>query len=66
MQLALCLYDAYHYVCLQAQAADMAHAGIPQMFECRKSWHWSCLVDRVCFPVVGVLYGALPALFAQM
>lgn len=65
MQIAFTLYGSYHSVCVNQRSVDMARAGIPESFAYRYTWSWKYLLDRVTFPIAGVMYGALPAIFAQ-
>ena len=44
----------------------MSKAGISETFAYRKGWKPPYLFDRIVFPVAGVLYGALPAIYAQL
>jgi hypothetical protein len=65
MQVDFSLYGAYHTLCVRQRKEDMARAGVMEEFAHRDGWRLKYLVDRVIFPVAGVLYGALPAFWAQ-
>jgi hypothetical protein len=36
------------------------------LFSYRRWWHWRCLAERVAFPVAGTIYGAIPAMQAEI
>jgi hypothetical protein len=65
MQLTFCLYEPFHRLCVEQRGKDMTRAGIPHTLSIRHPWHLRFLFERICFPITGVLYGALPALYAQ-
>lgn len=65
MQVALTLYASYHHVCVTQRSNDMVRAGISESYAYRQSWSGKYLLDRIAFPVAGVMYGALPAVYAQ-
>jgi hypothetical protein len=67
MQLAFSLYSTYHSICVSARAKDMQDAGIFELFAWRGPWYAPRhLAERIVFPVVGVVYSAIPALEAQV
>lgn len=66
MQIAFSLYESYHSLCVRTRSMDMARAGIAESFAYRNGCSLKYIVDRVSFPFAGVLYGALPALYAQI
>jgi hypothetical protein len=66
MQLAFALYEGYHHVCVTTRARDMQVAGIGETFAYRYPWKPKHLVERIVFPVAGVIYSAAPAIHAQL
>lgn len=66
MQVAFSLYDSYHALCVSTRAKDMEKTHITEMFAYRNPIHWKYLAERVLFPIVGILYSAVPALHAQV
>jgi hypothetical protein len=60
------LHDTLHDVCARARETDMAAAGLPCAVERRKWYRPKHLAERACLPVVGVVYGVLPAVVAQL
>jgi hypothetical protein len=67
MQAVFTVYEEYNRLCVNARAQDMRRAGIVDTnFAFRKSWIWSSLLERASVPIVAALYGAIPALHAQI
>jgi hypothetical protein len=67
MQAVFTVYDDYHRICVNARAQDMRRANILETtFAFRRRFTWSSLLERVSIPVVAALYGAVPALHAQV
>jgi hypothetical protein len=67
MQVVFIVYDDYHRLCVNARAQDMRRAKISETtFSFRKRFGWNALLERVSIPVVACLYGAVPALHAQI
>jgi hypothetical protein len=59
------VHDGMHEVCARAREEDMAAAGLPCGAERRKWFRLRHLAERACLPIVGVVYGVLPAVVAQ-
>ena len=59
-------YNALHDVCSQARSEDMAAAKLPCVVETRRWFHAKQLAEHPVLPLVGIIYGALPALVAQV
>jgi hypothetical protein len=67
MQLVLTFYEDYHKLCVNSRAQDMRRAGINDAtFSFRKNWMWASLLERISIPIVACLYGAVPAVQAQI
>jgi hypothetical protein len=67
MQAVFTVYDDYHRLCVNARAQDMRRAGIQETdFSFRKHFTWASLFERLSIPIVAALYGAVPALHAQI
>lgn len=67
MNLAIFLYDRWHAICLNARANDMARAGISDTgFSYRTWWHLRHLLERICFPIAGTVFGSIPAVQAEI
>jgi hypothetical protein len=67
MQAVFTVYEDYHKLCVNARAQDMRRAGIAETtFSFRKHWIWASVLERASVPVVAFLYGAVPALHAQI
>ncbi|OJJ49028.1 hypothetical protein ASPZODRAFT_13765 [Penicilliopsis zonata CBS 506.65] len=65
MNVCLALYERWHALCLSARMKDMMLANLNDTgFSRRTWWHTKYLCERVCFPVAGTLYGAIPTLQA--
>lgn len=61
----LVLYEWWHAVCLDARRADMQRAGVADTGFARRTW-WKgqFLLERICFPIAGTVFGAVPTLHA--
>ncbi|OQD79816.1 hypothetical protein PENANT_c043G00217 [Penicillium antarcticum] len=65
MNVCLALYERWHAVCLDSRMKDMREANLPDTGFSRRVWyHPQCLLERVCFPISGTLYGAVPTIHA--
>ena len=65
MNVCLALYERWHVLCLNTRRADMLHANVSDTgFAGRVWWHGGFLLERVCFPIAGMVFGAVPALHA--
>lgn len=52
-------------MCLNSRMNDMMHAKLPDTgFSQRKWWRMQYLLERLCFPVSGTVFGAIPTLHA--
>lgn len=65
MNVCLMLYERWHAVCLDARRADMLRAGVADTGFARRAW-WEAqfLLERICFPIAGTVFGAVPTLHA--
>ncbi|KAJ5215529.1 uncharacterized protein N7498_001936 [Penicillium cinerascens] len=65
MNICLVLYDRWHSICLDARMQDMRDAQIPGTGYSQRIWfHPQYILERLCFPVAGTLFGAIPTLHA--
>lgn len=61
----LVLYERWHAVCLDARRGDMLRAGVADTgFAKRVWWKGQFLLERICFPIAGTVFGAVPTLHA--
>ncbi|KAL4894814.1 hypothetical protein BDV59DRAFT_175025 [Aspergillus ambiguus] len=61
MNVCLLLYDRWHALCLRTRQDDMVAAGLGDCgFSTRCWWHGSILLERVCFPIAGTIFGPIP------
>lgn len=66
MQIVFTVYNGYHTVCVEARKRDMLDAGIKETFAERRGVLGGGWLERVVFPVVAVVYSAIPTLQAQI
>jgi hypothetical protein len=67
MNLCITLYDRWHAVCVNSRARDMARAGLADTgFSFRTWWYTRHLLERICFPIAGTIFGAIPAVHAEI
>ncbi|KAF7591868.1 hypothetical protein BBP40_000910 [Aspergillus hancockii] len=70
MNICLALYERWHALCLHTRKEDMIDANLTDTgFSHRVWWHWPFLLERICFPVAGMVFGAVPtfqALFSHL
>jgi Glycosyl transferase family group 2 len=67
MQAVFTVYEDYHGLCVNARAQDMRRAGIiGTTFSFRKHGIVTSMLERASALGVGIVYGAAPALHAQM
>jgi hypothetical protein len=65
MNICLVLYERWHAVCLDSRVKDMREAKLPDTGFSRRVWYQpQYLFERLCFPISGTLYGAVPTLHA--
>ncbi|KAG2412934.1 hypothetical protein HFD88_010492 [Aspergillus terreus] len=65
MNVCLVLYERWHALCLRVRRKDMLDASLPDCgFSPRRWWHVSFLLERICFPIAGTLYGPIPTFHA--
>ena len=65
MNMCLALYERWHALCLNTRRGDMLHANVSDTgFARRVWWHGEFLLERVCFPIAGTVFGAIPTLHA--
>ncbi|KAJ5775083.1 uncharacterized protein N7511_000094 [Penicillium nucicola] len=65
MNVCLSLYERWHAVCLDSRMKDMREANLPDTGFSRRVWyHPQCLCERVCFPLSGTMFGAVPTIHA--
>ncbi|KAE8349682.1 glycosyl transferase family group 2-domain-containing protein [Aspergillus coremiiformis] len=69
MNVCLALYERWHALCLHMRKKDMLDANLTDTgFSRRIWWRWSFLLERLCFPIAGTVFGAVPtfqALFSH-
>lgn len=67
MNICLTLYDRWHALCVSARARDMARAGLLDAgFSFRTWWHGKHLIERLCFPIAGTIFGSIPSVHAEI
>lgn len=67
MNLSIFLYDRWHSICVSARMNDMVRAGISDTgFSYRSWWHPRHLLERICFPIAGTVFGSVPAVHAEI
>ncbi|KAJ5641932.1 hypothetical protein N7490_005932 [Penicillium lividum] len=65
MNFCIALYDGWHAICVNSRMQDMYEAKVPDTGFSRRVWYKpQHLLERICFPIAGTLYGAIPALQA--
>ncbi|KKK13941.1 hypothetical protein ARAM_005608 [Aspergillus rambellii] len=65
MNLCLVLYERWYAVCLQTRKTDMLAAQVADTgFSVRRWWHLPMLLERLVFPVAGMVFGAVPTVHA--
>jgi hypothetical protein len=65
MNVCLALYERWHTMCLDMRMQDMRAANLTGTGCSRRVWyHPQCLLERICFPIAGTVYGAIPTLHA--
>lgn len=65
MNLCLFLYERFHSLCVNARMRDMQEANLPDTGCSTRTWHKpQHLLERICVPIAGTLYGAAPAIHA--
>lgn len=63
MQAAFTFYYYYHTTCVQARREDQGHIDNIGDFS-RRTWSWTFVLDRLAFPIAGVLFGSVPMIQA--
>ncbi|KAJ5089044.1 hypothetical protein N7532_007728 [Penicillium argentinense] len=67
MNVCLSLYEQWHTLCLDSRMEDMRKADLPDTGFARRLWNKpQFLFDRICFPVAGTIFGAVPTLHAVL
>ncbi|KAL1847740.1 hypothetical protein Plec18170_008401 [Paecilomyces lecythidis] len=65
MNVNLSIYGYWHAMCLDMRMQDMRAANLTGTGCSRRVWyHPQYLIERICFPVAGTVFGALPTLHA--
>ncbi|KAJ5177254.1 uncharacterized protein N7482_003131 [Penicillium canariense] len=65
MNICLSLYERWHTLCLNTRMQDMRDANLHDTGCSPRVWYKpQYLLDRVCFPIAGTIYGAVPTLHA--
>ncbi|EEA22517.1 hypothetical protein TMatcc_001364 [Talaromyces marneffei ATCC 18224] len=60
MNINLTIYDQWHQIWLYTRRHEMAEANLKDCgFSSRTWWHVAQLKERICFPVSGMIYGAV-------
>jgi hypothetical protein len=63
----LFLYERWHKLHLDSRMEDMNEANIGDTGCARRVWHRpQFLIDRICFPIAGTIFGAVPTLHAVL
>ncbi|KAJ5737737.1 uncharacterized protein N7483_002862 [Penicillium malachiteum] len=65
MNVCLSLYERWHSICVNSRMQDMHEANLLDTGFSPRVWYKvQHLAERICFPIAGTLYGAIPALHA--
>ncbi|KAJ5349413.1 hypothetical protein N7541_007140 [Penicillium brevicompactum] len=65
MNISLILYERWHALCLGTRMKDMHEANIPDTGFSQRVWcRPQQLLERLCFPISGTIYGAVPTIHA--
>lgn len=65
MNVNLTLYDRWYSICLNARRQDMLQGNVSDCgYSPRAWWKGKYLAERICFPIAGTLYGAVPTVHA--
>lgn len=65
MNLCLALYERWYNICLHTRKGDMLQANVNDTgFAMRVWWYLPFLLERICFPIAGTIFGAVPTLHA--
>ncbi|KAJ5669857.1 hypothetical protein N7462_010927 [Penicillium macrosclerotiorum] len=65
MNVCLSLYERWHTLCLNSRMQDMREANLSDTGFSRRIWNKpQYLLDRICFPIAGTIFGAVPTLHA--
>ncbi|KAI9933082.1 hypothetical protein MW887_007553 [Aspergillus wentii] len=65
MNVCLALYERWYTVCLQSRRKDMLQANLTDTgFSQRTWWHTTHLLERICFPIAGTIFGGIPTIHA--
>ncbi|PLB52074.1 hypothetical protein P170DRAFT_453600 [Aspergillus steynii IBT 23096] len=67
MNICLSLFERWYGLCLAQRRGDMLAAGLGGEevgFSERRAWSLAQVAERVCFPVAGTLFGAVPTFHA--
>lgn len=60
MNINLAIYDQWHQIWLYARQHEMVEANLKDCgFSSRTWWHVAQLKERICFPIAGMIYGAV-------
>lgn len=65
MNVCLSLYERWHRICVNSRMQDMRAANLPDTGCSQRVWYRpQYLLDRICFPIAGTIFGAVPTLHA--
>ncbi|KAJ5272384.1 hypothetical protein N7478_007509 [Penicillium angulare] len=65
MNVCIALYERWHTLCLNSRMQDMHEANLLDTGFSRRVWYKpQHLLEKICFPIAGTLYGAIPAFHA--
>ena len=65
MNLCLALYERWYNLCLHTRKGDMLQANVNDTgFAMHVWWYLPFLLERICFPIAGTIFGAVPTLHA--
>jgi hypothetical protein len=67
MYVCISLYGRFHSLCLNARMRDMEIAGLLDTGSAPRFWWYSRhLLERICFPIAGTIFGSIPSLQAEI
>ncbi|KAF4212100.1 hypothetical protein CNMCM8980_002093 [Aspergillus fumigatiaffinis] len=65
MNMCIFLYEPWHALCVRTRKTDMQEANVADAgFSERVWWSPAQLVERVCFPIAGTVFGGIPTVHA--
>ncbi|KAH1906659.1 hypothetical protein KXV57_005284 [Aspergillus fumigatus] len=65
MNMCIFLYEPWHALCVRTRKTDMQQANVADAgFSERIWWSPAQLVERICFPIAGTVFGGIPTVHA--